>query len=169
LSERLDRERAMAKKENIKHPMGRPKKELQAPLLAPKVEPMKPQIKKPKVRYTNWFSPSLWPPIYTAVKQHHNIQSALNYLRATFRKLGDLSSFYNALSRGTMYEWFHTTGELKDNYKRCVELGTYFAKSKQYCLILANHPQLKHEICEVLKKQKEAGQPFICCLHSTTH
>jgi hypothetical protein len=160
LSERLNRERAMAKKEIIKRPVGRPKKELQASLLAPKVEPMKPQIKKPKVRYTNWFSPSLWPPIYAAVKQHHNIQSALNYLRAAFRKPGDLSSVYDALSRGTMYEWFHPTGELKDNYKRCVELGNYFAKSKQHCPILAHHPQLKNEICEVLKKQREAGQPL---------
>jgi hypothetical protein len=64
-----------------------------------------------------------------------------------------------------MYEWFHPKGELKDNYKRCVELGTYFAKSKQHCPILANHLQLKNEICEVPKKQKEAGQPlYVVCI-----
>ena len=163
LTERLDKGRAMAKKENIKRPMERSKKELQASLLAPKLAPKISQIKKPKIRYTNWFFPSLWPQIYTTVKQNRNIQSALNYLRP-----GDLSSFSNVLS-STMYEWFHPLKELKNNNKHCVELGTYFAKSKQHCPILANHPQLKHEICEVLKKQKETRQAFICCLHSTTH
>jgi hypothetical protein len=51
-----------------------------------------------------------------------------------------------------MYEWFHPTEELKTNYKRCVELGNYFAKSKQHFAILANHPQLKNEIYKVLRK-----------------
>jgi hypothetical protein len=49
LSERLNKERAMAKKELIKCPMGRPKKELQGTLLTSKVEPMKPQIKRLKI------------------------------------------------------------------------------------------------------------------------
>jgi hypothetical protein len=95
LSERLDRECAMAKKEIIKRLVGRPKKELKASLLAPKVEPMKPQIKKPKVHYMNWFSPSIWPPFYAAVKQYRNIQSALISLRAAFRKPSHLSSVYD--------------------------------------------------------------------------
>jgi hypothetical protein len=45
---------------------------------------MKPHIKTPKVHHTNWFFPTLWPPINTAIKQHCNIQSALNYLTETF-------------------------------------------------------------------------------------
>jgi hypothetical protein len=59
-----------------------------------------------------------------------------------------------------MYEWFHPTEELKTNYKRCVELGNYFAKSKQHCPILANHLDLKDEICKVRKRQRAAGQPL---------
>jgi hypothetical protein len=121
---------------------------------------MKLPSKKPKVRYTNWFSPTFWPPIHVAVKQHRNIQGALNYLRAAFRKPEDLSSVYDALSRGSMYECFHPTGELKTNYKCCVELGNYFAKSKQYCLVLAHHPDLKDEICKVLKRQRATRQPL---------
>jgi hypothetical protein len=121
---------------------------------------MKPPSKKPKVRYTNWFPPTLWPPIHATVKQHHNIQGALNYLRAAFRKPGDLSSVYNALSRSSMYEWFHPTGELKVDYKGCIELGNYFARSKQHCLISGDHLELKDEICKVLKRQRIAKQPL---------
>ena len=59
-----------------------------------------------------------------------------------------------------MYEWFCPNGDLKPNYKRCVELGNYFAKSKQHCSVLADYLLLKDELCEVLKKQRAAGQPL---------
>jgi hypothetical protein len=64
--------------------VGKPKKELSVVLLTLKVEQMKPQIKIPKVCYRNWFSPSIWLPIYATLKKHHNIQSALNYLKVVF-------------------------------------------------------------------------------------
>jgi len=158
LVERLEKERAVPKKEIVRRLVGRPKRDSQAVLLKPKIEPMKALKKKPKVCYTNWFTPSLWPPTFAAVKQHRNIQGALTYLRAAFRKPRDLSSVYDSLSRGTMYEWFHPNGDLKENYKRCVEFGTYLAKPKQNCPILMDYPLLKKEICTVLCKQREVGQ-----------
>jgi len=59
-----------------------------------------------------------------------------------------------------MYKWFHPNGDLKENYKCCIEFGTYFAKSKQYCSILMNYPLFKEEICTVLCKQRDVGQPL---------
>jgi hypothetical protein len=59
-----------------------------------------------------------------------------------------------------MYGWFHTNGTLKDNIQRCMELGTYFTKSAQYCPILDKFCLLKEEICEALNKQRAAGQPL---------
>jgi hypothetical protein len=85
----------MPNKEIFKCLVGRPKKELQAILLTSKVKPRKPQIKTPKVCCTNWLSFSFWLLIYAVVKQHRNIQSALNYLRVVFRKPGEISIAYN--------------------------------------------------------------------------
>jgi hypothetical protein len=121
---------------------------------------MKETSKKVRGQYRNWFNPNLWPPIHDAVKQHRNIGDALNFLRSAYRKPGDLSCVYDYLSRETMYGWFHSNGIMKDNIKRCVKLGIYFAKSTQHCLILASYPFLKEEICEVLKKQRTADQPL---------
>ena len=57
-------------------------------LLKPKVEMMKLsyQAKKVKGSYTNWFTPTLWPPIYKVVKQHRNITEAWSSLRSAYRK-----------------------------------------------------------------------------------
>jgi enhancing lycopene biosynthesis protein 2 len=41
-----------------------------------------------------------------------------------------------------------------------VEFGTYFVKSAQHCPILASHPLLKEEICTILKKMRNTGQPL---------
>jgi hypothetical protein len=59
-----------------------------------------------------------------------------------------------------MNGWFHSNGDLKDSIKRCVKLGTYFAKSLQHCPIFASYLELKNEICEVLRKQRAARQPL---------
>jgi hypothetical protein len=59
-----------------------------------------------------------------------------------------------------MYEWFHPNGDLKENYKCCVELGTYFDKASQHCPILGDYPALRDEICNVLRKQRAGGQPL---------
>ena len=52
-----------------------------------------------------------------------------------------------------MHGWFHLNGILKDNIKRFVKLGTYFAKYTLHCSILASYHLLKEDFCEVLKKQ----------------
>jgi hypothetical protein len=164
LNKRLDKERATANEKAVpKRPVGRPKKEKVAELLRPTATPMKPSSKKTKkVRghYHNWFTPTLWPPTFKAVKQHRNLQEALDFLRSAYRLPGDLSCVYDNLNRSSMSGWFHSNGDLKDSIKRCVELGTYFAKSSQHCPILASYPELKNEICEVLRKQRAAGQPL---------
>jgi hypothetical protein len=140
LNERLEKERAIAKEKEVpKRPVGRPKKDKMAELLKPSTIPMKPtsnNIKKRRGQYYNWFTPILWPPIFTAVKRHRNLQEALDFLRSAYRKPGDLSCVYDNLSRSTMSGWFHSNGTLKDTIKRCVELGTYFTKSVQHCPIL---------------------------------
>ena len=131
-------------------------------LMKPKVERMKPIIKPKKVRgsYTNWFTPTLWPPIYKAVKQHRNITEAWSFLRSAYRKPGDLSCVYDNLSKSSMREWFHPNGDLKETYKRCVDFGTYFAKTAQRCPILESNPILKDEICAILRNKRKAGQPL---------
>jgi hypothetical protein len=67
---------------------------------------------------------------------------------------------FDDLNRNNMNGWFHSNGDLKDSIKRCVELGTYFAKSSQHCPVLASYPKLKNEICEVLRKQRATSQPL---------
>jgi hypothetical protein len=51
-----------------------------------------------------------------------------------------------------MYEWFHPNGELKENYKRYVEFGTYFDMASQHCPMLGDYPALRDEICNVFRK-----------------
>jgi hypothetical protein len=121
---------------------------------------MKPLISKPRGSYKNWFTPSLWPPIFKAMQQARNITNALMYLRSAYRQPGSLHSSYDYIARSTMYEWFYPNGDFKENYKRCVELGTYFDKASQHCLILGVYPVLRDEICNVLRKQRTGGQPL---------
>jgi hypothetical protein len=137
LDTRLEKEHAIAKeKEIIKRPVGRPRKEQVVELLRPTSLPMKPTRKKVRGHYHNWFTPTLWPPIFVVVKQHRNIQEALNFLRCAYRQPGDLSCVYDHLNRSTLNGWFHSDGILKDTIKRCVELGTYFSKSNNIVLSL---------------------------------
>ncbi len=81
----------------------------------------------------------------------------MKYLRATYRKPRKVDDVYDYLSRGSLAKWFHPTGELEENYKRYVKLGTTFA-SAQHSPILDAHLVLKEEICEVLKKHRPARQ-----------
>jgi hypothetical protein len=164
LSAKLDKESTMTKKEEeVKRPVGRPRKERESIIFQAKVVPMK--KKKVRGRYTNWFSPKLWPPIHVAMKQHWNYADALGFLRFAYRLPSDLNCVYDALIRDSLHTWIYPNRELKDNYKKCVEFGGYFAKAPQHCPILAPFPLLKEEICKVLKKQREAGQPlFAICI-----
>ena len=59
-----------------------------------------------------------------------------------------------------MYNSFHPNGNLKENYKRCVEFDTYFDKASQHCPLLNDYPALRDEICNVLRKQRAGGQPL---------
>jgi hypothetical protein len=103
LNERLQKE--PAGEEITKRPVGRPKKEKENVLLRPSTVAMKPTTKaskKVRRRYTNWFTPTLWPPIHSAVKQHRSILNALGFLRSAYRKPRDLSCVYDSLSRQSM-------------------------------------------------------------------
>jgi hypothetical protein len=72
LNESLVKERAMTNEKVVpKRAVGRPKKEKVAELLRPTTTPMKPSsktTKKIRGSYRNWFTPTLWPPIFKVVK-----------------------------------------------------------------------------------------------------
>ena len=162
LKTKMDEE-AAAQVEVVKRPVGRPRGTLEATLLTPKVEEEEPSSKKLKVRgnYTNWFEPSLWDPIYAAVRKHRNINNACKYLKMMYKKPGESYGTYEKLSRSSMYEWFTTTGELKDAYKKYVDEGSsYFQGGNRHCPILSNHPELKEAIIEMLHAHRKAGQPL---------
>lgn len=161
MSEKLEHNR---EKEIFKRLVGRPKKGTKAVLFKPKIKSI-PSTKKVRGSYTNWFTPSFWPPpIYATIKQHRNIFRALKYLRATYRKPRKIDDVYDYLSRTSLAKWFHPNGELEENYKRYVGLGTTFA-SAQHSPILDAQLVLKEEICEVLKKHRAARQPLsVVCI-----
>ncbi len=107
--------------------MGRPKKNTEAVLFKPKTKSIA-STKNVRGPYTNWFTLSLWPPIYVVMKQHQNILNALKYLKGAYTKLGKVDSVYDNLSRGTLVEWFHPNGKIMENHKHHVEHDTTFAK-----------------------------------------
>jgi hypothetical protein len=162
LNSTLDFERAKEKEEE-RRLVGRPRKELVAVLHTHKVEEEEPRSKKAKVRrpYTNWFVPSLWEPIFAAVKQHRNLTSALHYLQSKYKKPGQSCSVYDKLSRGSLYEWFTPTSELKEGYKNYVYLGTStFTSGSQHSPILEHYPQLREKIVTILKTHRDVGHPL---------
>ena len=86
LNNKLEKERSMTKNALLKRPVGRPMKDATTPFLKPKVKRMKPLISKLRASYKNWFTSSLWPPIFKAMQQTRNITNALMYLRAAYRQ-----------------------------------------------------------------------------------
>ena len=86
LNNKLEEERSMTKHALPKRPVGRPMKDKTTSFLKPKVERMKPLVSKPKGSYKNWFTPSLWPPIFKSMQQARNITNALMYLRVAYRQ-----------------------------------------------------------------------------------
>ena len=68
LNNKLEKERSMAKHALPKRPVGRSRKDGTAPFLKPKVERMKPLVSKSRGNYKNWFTPSLWPPIFIVMQ-----------------------------------------------------------------------------------------------------
>jgi hypothetical protein len=77
-------------------------------------------------------------------------------LKAKYRKPREVDGVYYHLSKGSLVEWFHHNGELKENYKCYVKLNTTFAKFVQHYPILDAHLVLKEETYEVLKKHMVA-------------
>lgn len=162
LKTKMDEEAAL-QVEVVKRPVGRPRGTLEATLLTPKVEEEEPTSKKLKVRghYTNWFEPSFWDPIYAAVRKHRNINNAWKYLKMMYKKPGESYDTYEKLARSSMYEWFTSTGELKDAYKKYVhKRSSHFHGGNQHCPILSNHQELKEAIIEMLHAHRKAGQPL---------
>ena len=86
LNNKLEKEQSMTKHALPKRPVGRPRKDGTALFLKPKVEQMKPLVSKSRGNYKNWFTLSLWPPIFKAIQQARNITNALMYLRASNRQ-----------------------------------------------------------------------------------
>ena len=68
---------------------------------------------------------------------------------------------YEKFSRGSMYKWFTSTGELKDTCKKYVDEGySHFQGRNQHCPILSNYQELKETIIEMLHAHRKAGQPL---------
>jgi len=88
-----------------------------SPILQPSSSGTKARVRGP---YTNWFTHELWPPIEAAMKQHKNHTAALKYLRIAHRSKGTSTGPYDKLSRGSLNEWFTTSGEIRDHVFACV-------------------------------------------------
>ena len=73
---------------------------------------------------------------------------------------GKSCSVYDSLSRGTLWDWFTPTGELREGFKRKIDNQTPFSESVQHRHILANHQILQEEIIEMLEAHRDVGQHF---------
>lgn len=96
------------RRSSFKRLVRRPRKEKVAELLQPTsilVKPTANSRKKVIGLYQNWFNPILWPPSFTTVKQHRNIQEALDFLKYACRQPCDLSCVYDHLNRSIMNRW----------------------------------------------------------------
>lgn len=166
LNTRLEVEKAI-ESEVVKRSVGRPKKDVQAVLLIPKVENIaKPTPNRAKVRgnYINWFLPCLWGLIHAAMKQHKNYTSTLHYLKLKYKEPRKNCSAYDYLSRGTLWDWFTSTGELREGVKIKIANETPFCESSQHCYVLSNFPILQEEIIGMLQAHRDVGQPLFASL-----
>jgi hypothetical protein len=78
-----------------------------------------------------------------------------------YKNPGESHGVYENLSRGSMYEWFTTRGELKEGYKQYVlEGSSHFQGGTQHCPILSKHPEVEEFIIQTLKGHRKAGQPL---------
>jgi hypothetical protein len=147
----------------VKRPVGRPKKEIVPIQLPTKVNEHHQFKTKTMVRgsYTNWFVPSLWDPIYAAVRMHRSLKGALHYLQLKHNFPGESKSVYGRLSRNTLAEWFTSTGELKEGTKQSnfKETVTY-SRGVQHTYALVNHSELELDIITLLKMHRDVGQPL---------
>jgi hypothetical protein len=70
------------------------------------------------------------------MKQHKNYIFTLHYLKLKYKKLGKSCSVYDYLSRGTLWDWFTSTGELKEGVKTKIDIETSFCESSQHRHVL---------------------------------
>jgi hypothetical protein len=147
----------------IKKPIGRPKKirrlEMSlvsniSPILQPSSSGSKARVRGP---YTNWFTHELWPPIEAAMKQHKNHTLALKYLRIAHRTKGTSTGSYDKLSRGSLNEWFTTSGEIRGHVSVYVAREHAFVPQGQHMPPLQSHMEVTTELVELLLSMREAS------------
>ena len=126
-----------------------------------KMKKSPPKTKKVRGQYTNWLAPSLWGPIHLAVQKYRSIHYALKHLKTMYKIPGESQCVYENLSRGSMYEWFTSRGELKEGYKQYIDNGSFhFQWGTQHCPILTKHLEVEELIIQTLKGHRKAGQPL---------
>ena len=164
LNERLLEKQSRPKNEPFKWLVGKYRKEKQTVLLKPKVERMKPSIKPKKIRgsHTNWFTPTLRPPIYKVV------------------------NIVISQSRGVFWGWFIEKLEIffvfmtiylraiRENgfirmkiWRRPINVVSILAHTlpKLYNIAQSWNPVQNDEICAILKNPRKAGQPlYVVCI-----
>jgi hypothetical protein len=55
------------------------------------------------------------------MKKHRNLINALHYSKTFHKKLGEVNGTYDKLSRGSLYKWFTSRGEIKPHLKNAIE------------------------------------------------
>ena len=161
--------------EVVKCLVGRPKKELQAILLIPKVKkPKGLATKKAKLRgkYTIWFMPYFWGPIHVAMRVHKNYTSTVNYLQTKYKLPTENGSVHDDLTRDNFYIWFTPFGDLKErvaiNKTMYIYIDTHthdekssFTKGSQHKNVLAKFLELEEHIIEMLQGLRDVGHLFL--------
>ena len=94
------------------------------------------------------------------MKQHKNYTSTLHYLKLKYKEPGKNCSVYDSLSKGTLWNWFTSTGELREGVKTKIDNETPFRESSQHRNVLSNFPILQEEIIEMLQAHRDVGQPL---------
>ena len=62
-----------------------------------------------------------------------------------------------SLTTNSIHEWFHPNGDLKENFKHCVDFGTYYAKTVQRCPIFESNSIMKDKICVIFREKKQTN------------
>ena len=76
---------------------------------------------------------------------------------------------YANLSRGTLWDWFTPTRELREGVeKKKFNEDCSFTEGSQHCYILSKFPKLEEEIIKMLNAHREAGQPLFAATVRTS-
>jgi hypothetical protein len=99
------------------------------------------------------------------MKKHGDFTSVFHYLKTFHRKLREVSSPYEKLSRRSLYEWFTPKGELKPHVK-VVEKRTTSTVVEKHFSILKRKPKLKYELITLLKNMCVLDKVFLHPLYN---